>query len=461
MVAAYRVNAFPERFGDYLLLKRLSESLMAEVFVAIRLGDRDGRTVVLKRPRLGERASGESAQAVVREAEVLGDVHAPTLIALEAKGAVAGLPFVAVEHVRGVPLDRLLARRGTLDPAAAVSIGRDVLRALSALHDGGWVHADVAPSNVVVDDAGEAKLIDLGIAMHVGEARITVAGKPGYVAPEVPAHRPAAPAEDVYAAAAVIAECLLGRRLFPDRDLAEAATRAEVPSAIAMLPHGEWLVRALAITPSERPSARELAAALPEDASGRNELARVVQAVATEPDAPESRLAIAKPATRNGATGAIAKTEISMPLTDVASSITTRGEAAFSAEPSRAGASTSSSRWKTTVLVLVALVIAGGASVVGFLAGRRTTRPRDASISLPAVAPRTEIVLDGRTVVVTEPGRAIPISAGKHTLSLSIRKREKDLEFVAKEGDNIYFVPVLMAKNPSPDPSAERPHPGP
>ena len=102
------VDASFERFGEFLLLRRLAQSLMAEVFVAIRLGDKDGRTVIVKRPKLGERASGESAQAILREAEVLAEVRAPTLVALEAKGEVAGLPYVAVEHVRGVAGDVLV-----------------------------------------------------------------------------------------------------------------------------------------------------------------------------------------------------------------------------------------------------------------------------------------------------------------------------------------------------------------
>jgi serine/threonine protein kinase len=443
------VNTFPERFGDFLLLRRLATSLMAEVFVAIRLGDRDGRTVIIKRPKLGERASGESAQAILREAEVLGAVRAPTLVALEAHGEVAGLPYVAIEHVRGVALDRLLAAHGAMSGGAALAVGRDILRALSALHEAGWVHADVAPSNIVVDDGGEAKLIDLGIAMRKGEARDVVAGKPGYVAPEVPAHKPAAPAEDVYAAAVVIVECMRGKRLFPEQDIAEAATRTDVPHGIVDLPNGDALAQALAITPSERVSARDLANVLADDASARSELARLVAEVEAESRDPHT--------TRNDGPRAgdprYAKTEIGMPIPsmrDGASSVTTRGAPAPLDSPSSSAAivATPGRGFLRAAFVLGALAFVALALVVGFVAGRRNTKTRPTSITLPVVTPRTEVTLDGRTLIVTEPGRTMPIDPGEHTLSFSFRKREKDLVIGVAEGQNVVLVPVLMQKPP-------------
>ncbi len=435
---------------------------MAEVFLAIRLGDRNGRSVILKRPRLGERASGESAQAILREAEVLSEVRAPTLVTLEAQGEVAGLPFVAIEHVAGIALDRLLARRGALSRGAAHAIGRDVLRALAALHDGGWVHADVAPSNVVVDEAGEAKLIDLGIAMRIGEGRHVVAGKPGYVAPEVPAHKPAAAAEDVYAAALVVAECLGGKRVFEERDVAEAATRSDARVAVAKLAGGDRLVRALATAPAERASARELASELDEDPSARTELAELVASVLREPGEPETqradggggRLTAELGVARGGSKTEPDRAPPSHKTVDAVEIVTLRGPPAelgpVGSERPKASRALS---WPIVVALLAALV---GAALVGFLVGRRATASRTATIQLPVATPRAEILLDGRTLIITDPSRPIPIAPGTHTLSLSVRKREKDLEFNVKAGENVVFVPVLLPKAPALEPSTER-----
>ena len=269
----------PEVFGDFLLIGRIAQSARAEVLLAVRLGDRSGRTHVLKRPALGERPSGPSAQGIAREAEVLAAVRAPTLVALEAAGEIAGLPYLAVEHVRGAPLDVLLARGGPLPAAAARAVAVDLARALAALHAAGWVHSDVAPSNVLVDDAGEARLIDLGAAARAGVRRTGITGKPGYAAPEAVRPVEAAAAEDVYAWGVVVAECALGRRLFDERDLAEAGSRGEPGRALSDVGDDEPEVRAaLGRDPGARPSAEALAAALGARPLDRSTLAERVAA---------------------------------------------------------------------------------------------------------------------------------------------------------------------------------------
>ncbi|MEJ7734667.1 MAG: protein kinase, partial [Polyangiaceae bacterium] len=224
-----------EVFGDFLLVQPIASSPMAEVTLAVRLGERSGRTYVIKRPRVGERPSGAAAQAIAREGEVLEAVRGPGIVSLEAAGELAGLPYVALGHVRGAPLDRVLAHAGALSAAAAAVVALDLVRALAALHAAGWVHGDVAPSNVVIDDAGEVILIDFGLAARSGERRAAVAGKPGYVAPEALRAVPVAAAEDVYGWGVVVAECVLGRRLYPERSLPEAAARADVPPGLAEL----------------------------------------------------------------------------------------------------------------------------------------------------------------------------------------------------------------------------------
>src|SRR6185436_15169380 len=94
----------------------------------------------------------------------------------------------------------------------------------------------------LVDDAGEARLVDFGLATRIGSKHVEIAGKPGYIAPEAVRAVEASPAEDVYGWGVVVAECALGRRLFPERALAEAASRADAPRAVAEL--GDWATSA-------------------------------------------------------------------------------------------------------------------------------------------------------------------------------------------------------------------------
>ncbi|HRI16940.1 MAG TPA: protein kinase, partial [Burkholderiaceae bacterium] len=95
--------------------------------------------------------------------------------------------------------------------------------ALAVLHDAGWVHCDVAPSNVLVDDVGDVVVLDLGIAERRGAKRDAIMGNAGYVAPDVVALRDVAQPDDVYALGILWAGMAKGDRLFAERDVAEAA----------------------------------------------------------------------------------------------------------------------------------------------------------------------------------------------------------------------------------------------
>jgi serine/threonine-protein kinase len=414
----------PEVFGDWLLVHRLAEGHMAEAMVALRLGDRSGRTYVVKRPRLGERPSGAAAQAIAREGEVLGAVRSPYLVALEAAGTVAGLPFVALEHVRGVPLDRLLTLAGALTDGEARAVASDVLAALGALHAAGWVHGDVAPSNVVVDDAGEARLLDLGIAARVGEVRAAPAGKPGYVAPEAIGRPAAAPSIDVYGWAVVTAECLLGRRLFAEHDLSEAATRDGAPPAVAQLDRwGPLLAPALGLDPSRRPTVAALRGALATAPIDRAALAATVARVRA---APERRSA---PTPAPAAPRELTPTA---PLVIQAAPVEARP-----APPAPAlGAPARRS-------VLLGALGAGLAGVLGWMVGRRgARRGRGASLGLSTALPaRGRLEIDGRVIATPEPGKEIPVAPGRHTVTIAIPRREEQaFDVVVGDGEHLVLV---------------------
>ena len=487
----------PEVFGDFLLIGRIAQSARAEVLLAVRLGDRSGRTHVLKRPALGERPSGPSAQGIAREAEVLAAVRAPTLVALEAAGEIAGLPYLAVEHVRGAPLDVLLARGGPLPAAAARAVAVDLARALAALHAAGWVHSDVAPSNVLVDDAGEARLIDLGAAARAGVRRTGITGKPGYAAPEAVRPVEAAAAEDVYAWGVVVAECALGRRLFDERDLAEAGSRGEPGRALSDVGDDEPEVRAaLGRDPGARPSAEALAAALGARPLDRSTLAErvaaasgaaVVEPLAADRAGPEpSRRAGevsagAPPVARRGTPAAVpAALELAAPsgaaplvvpadpptspLTPTAPMVvgrrtlptdppgrtagveTTSRSAEPAPTPRRRASDRSPSRAGLVVIALAALV-AGG------IVGRASARFRGGSVSYAGAIPRrAEIKLDGRAVTAPADGSPFPVAPGRHTLVVQLPKgAAREYSFTVRPGEQVVLVPINRAGGAAPD----------
>ena len=98
--------------------------------------------------------------------------------------------------------------------------------------------------------------------------------------------------------------------------------------------------------------------------------------------------------------------------------------------------------WSARLAIGVLLAVFG-AALFGFVAGRRVARSRMGQITLPMLPARTEILLDGRVVLVPEPGRAIPIEPGRHTLSLEVARRDaKEYEFVVQPGEHVLVVNV-------------------
>lgn len=452
-----RSAAFPELFGDFLAFARLGENPMADVLFAIRLGDRSGKAFVLKRPKVGQRASERAAQSIAREAEVLSLVRCPSIVALEAAGEIAGLPYVATEYVRGVSLDELRNAGIPLSGPAVRAIALDVSIALSALHEKGFVHGDISPSNILIDDTGEIRVCDFGVAEKAGTKRSAIAGKPGYIAPEAVRPTESNPAEDMYGLGVVIAECALQKRLFMESSLADAGARADVPayeSALEDIASG--FGNALKRDPSARPKADELAKTLKALPIDRGELAHAVaQASEASQDAKRSaELSAAAPAHIPTPTPSPAALTPTIPM-KLATLPETRADESrktntnISVQPSnelrqpKSSRSSESNGWRTLALFLLAFVIAVGS----FAAGRLTGRFRGASVHYGApLAKRSQLELDGRKV--DKNAGPIPIEPGKHTLVLTTAKGDRrEISFSARPGEQVVLVPINKQGN--------------
>lgn len=506
----------PEVFGGFLLVQRLAESAMATVHLAVRLGDVTGRPIVLKRPPLGERPSGRPAQAILREAEVLSEVRGAGIPALEAAGDIAGLPYVAIERLRGASLAKVLAPSAPLPIPAVRALGKDVARALARLHEAGWVHRDVTPSNIFVDDAGDVYLLDFGLAARAGDERSAVVeGTRGYAPPEVAVPGSAHPARDVYGLAVCLAEAALGRRVFDEASLVEAAGRGDAPPSVAALePHLPGITAALRRDPSARPSAAELAGSLGEGTDRSALVARVAAAQAAPPSSGTPALPAAEVPAAGGAPVEPAPVRITLPdpisgapqqggatsrhagatlsqagsqqgasrsavaLTPTAAMpavverdsgvLPTLRDAALgsapvsSAQPSRPAATVSrppasvraparARGGLSTALLAVALLL--GALVMGFVAGRATSRPRGGSLAISGALPkRTEVLLDGKKLTFAD-GVPLPVSPGQHTLTLSsARAGKREIPFSVRPGEHVVIVsPARAAGTPGPD----------
>ncbi len=134
----------------------------------------------------------------------LKELDAPSVVRVYDYAAQPGHgAAVVMELVNGVSLSTMIERQGPLDPEAALTVLKGTLLGLAAVHRLGFGHRDVKPGNVLVDNAGQVKLTNFGLAAPA-------AGTPAYLAPERWEGDPGSQASELYAATAVFFECLTG-----------------------------------------------------------------------------------------------------------------------------------------------------------------------------------------------------------------------------------------------------------
>jgi non-specific serine/threonine protein kinase len=237
-----------------------------------------------------------------REARAAASVNHPNVCQIYEIGEDRGELFIAMELLEGEPLAETL-QQGPMSVARAVTIGLEMLAALSALHSRGIVHRDLKPSNVFLTSHG-VKLLDFGLArpepdQTIGpDAALTragfVMGTPRYMSPEQITGEPVDARGDLFAAGAILFEMLAGRPAFGGRTVGEVlhATLSEQPPALTGSPGiaavDRVIRRALAKRPAERPPsadtmAEDLRAVHGIDSDGTRALAQALTRIVVLP----------------------------------------------------------------------------------------------------------------------------------------------------------------------------------
>ncbi len=117
---------------------------------------------------------------------------------------------------------RLENNRLSIQPGVAVYILRRVLRALETLHDQGFVHCDIKPSNIMIDRLGYPKVIDYGRANTINEQISFLLGTPLFMAPEIHRREQTMVQSDLYSIGLVALEMLRGEPLLKGPKISEA-----------------------------------------------------------------------------------------------------------------------------------------------------------------------------------------------------------------------------------------------
>jgi TolB-like protein/Flp pilus assembly protein TadD len=218
-----------QRFGPYELVQRLGRGGMAEVWLARRADGLIRREVALKVPAGGPGRSVPDAR-FDREREILAGLEHPHIARLYDAGFSAdGHPFLALEYVPGRDLLAWSEWR-QLDTSARLACFQQVLEAVRFAHARGVLHGDIKPSNIQVDERGEVRLLDFGVARlldpETGDAAASpfLALTPGYASPEQERGGPLGPASDVFSLGVVLHQLLTGR--LPSATLSGDAARS-------------------------------------------------------------------------------------------------------------------------------------------------------------------------------------------------------------------------------------------
>ena len=221
------------------------------------------RTVAVKviAPEYAENAAFR--ERFRREARLAAAIDHPNVLPIYQAGEAEGRLFLVMRYVIGVDLHELIARRGSLDPAQAVSVAGEVAAALDAAHSRGLIHRDVKPSNVLMEafegGADRVYLTDFGLTRSMAvSAGLTATGvfvgTADYAAPEQINAQPLDARVDVYALGCVLYQALTGSIPFPrDSEVAKLYAHLSEPpplpsSQVAGLPPmlDDVVVRALA-----------------------------------------------------------------------------------------------------------------------------------------------------------------------------------------------------------------------
>ncbi len=245
--------------GKYEILEKIAEGGIGSIYKVRHRLLEEIRVIKVLRPQVS--ASQESQQRFLQEARAASRLRHPNIARLyDFAIADDGTAYIVMEFIDGVGLDALLSASGPPSIDLSLEIARQSLRAISCLHESGFVHRDISPDNLMLTRDYEGrplvKLIDLGIAKDLGEqAGLTVAGtflgKIRYCAPEqLSGDRGATNLDqrsDNYSFGVLLYELLTGQFPYrgesfqqlaadhlsqPPRDFAETDPEGRVPEAL-------------------------------------------------------------------------------------------------------------------------------------------------------------------------------------------------------------------------------------
>ena len=215
----------PRSLGRYEVVDLIGQGGMGALYRA--RDPRIGRYVAIKLLRPGY-DTPELRDRFSREARAAGSLSHPNIVTIYDVGEHDGLPFIAMEYVRGETFADLVCLRPPLSILRKVQLTEEVCAGLAHAHEAGIVHRDIKPANLIVGPEGTVKILDFGIA-KLSATGITVAGAImgtlNYMSPEQVQGTSVDARADIFSVGAVLYELLSHQQAFPGQVPGEVLQR--------------------------------------------------------------------------------------------------------------------------------------------------------------------------------------------------------------------------------------------
>lgn len=224
-----------DRLHTFQILEDLGHGGMGGVYIGF---DAASKQLVAIKTLFSEFSKDEAyVRRFQREAEVYRKLDHPNIVGFVDAGFENGVYFIAMEHIKGKPLDAIIQDVGRLSVEQSVKIMGHLLDAIGHAHDQGIVHRDLKPQNIMISEEGVVKLLDFGIAAMDDNLVKTVTGSIlgtfYYSSPEQNQGKKVDERSDLYSLGLVFWEMLTGQRALHGATLLEVTAvqmRTGVPA---------------------------------------------------------------------------------------------------------------------------------------------------------------------------------------------------------------------------------------
>jgi len=238
----------PQRFGRYLLIRKIATGGMAEIFLSKLLGAAGfEKELVIKKILPQWSSDKDFISMLIDEAKIAVQLTHPNIVQVYELAREGEAYYIAMEYLNGVDVRRLMQKAASLKKKipleVCLAIVAEVLEGLAYAHvkkdpQGRplqIVHRDISPQNILVSFDGNVKITDFGIAKAAFRSHETMIGvlkgKFAYMSPEQANQEPLDARSDLFSSAVVLYELLTGERLFyrgSDIDTLDRVRRGQI-----------------------------------------------------------------------------------------------------------------------------------------------------------------------------------------------------------------------------------------